>query len=137
MSDEMDVGCDLGATRHLPSHLPVEISRSMRADPITAVNEGPSQLKKILLTGLSCVEMAWISIMTLGREEVQIIPLTELLGYEPATLEPGGWSRRSATFCFLTRVLGREIISTSLNGRASSSPPRFDRLFSGRPRRRA
>jgi uncharacterized protein YegL len=59
----------------------------MRGEPIVAVNEGLQFLKSDLEDEPRAVESVWISVISFGRQARVEVPLTELMGFSPPTLQ--------------------------------------------------
>ncbi len=64
--------------RRLPVYLLLDVSGSMRGEPIAAVNEGVTTLIETLRMNPYALETAYISIITFNNDVQQVVPLTEL-----------------------------------------------------------
>jgi uncharacterized protein YegL len=99
--------------RRLPIYILIDTSRSMRGEPIRAVNSGLQMLKDVLLKDPYAVETAFVSIIEYNTEPRQVVPLTEVICYDPPTLEAGGWSAMGSALRLLDERLGQEILSNT------------------------
>ena len=64
--------------RRLPVYLVIDVSSSMRGEPIAAVNNGIDSLVNELRLDPYALETTCLSVITYGTEARQIVPLTEV-----------------------------------------------------------
>lgn len=72
--------------RKLPIYFLLDVSGSMRGEPIKAVNEGLRQLANSLRIDPYALETAFISVIQFNNTVEQIVPLTELYRFQPPEL---------------------------------------------------
>jgi len=77
--------------RRLPIYLLLDCSESMAGPAIDALNRGVRLLLDELMKNPLALETAYISIITFSRVARQIVPLTDILNFEPVplTIRPG------------------------------------------------
>jgi uncharacterized protein YegL len=101
---------DQTSIRRLPIYIVMDTSRSMRGEPIRAVNAGLQMLKETLLKDPYAVETAFVSIIEYNTEPRQVVPLTEVICFNPPPLEAGGWSAMGSALRLLDQRLDQEIL---------------------------
>ena len=95
--------------RRLPVYLLIDVSSSMRGEPIAAVNSGIDTLIKDLMRNPYALETAFISIITYGTEAQQIIPLTEVYKFRKPEIEAKGRSALGAGLELLCQCIDQEV----------------------------
>ena len=101
---------DQSNVRRLPIYIILDTSRSMRGEPIRAVNTGLQMLKDALLRDPYAIETAFVSLIEYNTEPRQVVPLTEVTGFNPPALEAGGWSAMGSALRLLDQRLDEEIL---------------------------
>jgi uncharacterized protein YegL len=76
--------------RRLPVYLLLDVSGSMRGEPIEAVQNGLQILISTLRQNPYALETAYLSVITFGQTVQQIIPLTELVHFQIPSLNAEG-----------------------------------------------
>lgn len=123
---------DQSSVRRLPIYIILDTSRSMRGEPIRAVNEGLQILKKTLLADPYAVETAFVSIIEYNTEPRQVVPLTEVTRFDPPPIEAGGWSAMGAALRLLDQRLEEEIRVNTDEHKGDYKPQVF-LMSDGRP----
>jgi len=118
--------------RRLPIYIILDTSRSMRGEPILAVNSGLQLLKDTLLKDPYAVETAFVSVIEYNTEPRQIVPLTEVISFNPPALEARGWSAMGAALRLLDQRLDEEILTNSEEQKGDYKPQVF-LMSDGRP----
>lgn len=77
--------------RRLPVYLVLDVSGSMRGDPIAGVNAGVGVLMSTLRKDPNALETAFVSVITFDDTARQVVPLTELVDFRmpPLTVDKG------------------------------------------------
>ena len=73
--------------RRLPVYLLLDVSGSMRGEPIEAVNQGIAILADTLRTDPYALETVYISLIVFNDKVEQIVPLVELYKFNAPILE--------------------------------------------------
>jgi uncharacterized protein YegL len=68
--------------RRLPVYFLLDTSGSMNGEPIQALNNALSGMINTLRSDAQALDSLWISIITYNREVKEIVPLTELVGFQ-------------------------------------------------------
>ena len=87
--------------RRLPVYIVIDISSSMRGEPIAAVNNGIDSLVKSLCSDPYALETTCISIITYSTEAKQIVPLTEVYKFQKPEIIAKGQSAMGAALNLL------------------------------------
>ena len=104
--------------RRLPVYIVIDISSSMRGEPIAAVNNGIDSLVQALCCDPYALETTCISIITYGTEAKQIVPLTEVYKFQKPEIIAKGQSAFGAALNLLCECIEKEVHKTQKKGRA-------------------
>lgn len=99
--------------RRLPVYLVIDISSSMRGEPILAVNNGIDSLFTSLRNDPYALETTYISIITYGTEAKQIVPLTEVYKLYKPEISAKGQSALGKALELLTECIKTEVHKTT------------------------
>ena len=119
-------------TRRLPVYLVLDCSESMAGPAIDAVNTGVKTLVDSLKGNPLALETAYLSVITFARKAEQIIPLTEVMHFEPPKLEVRAGSALGAAIRLLTECIRREVVQTTATTKGDYKPLVF-LLTDGQP----
>ena len=108
--------------RRLPVYLLLDVSGSMRGEPIAAVNQGVKMLADTLKTNPYALETAYLSLMTFNNVVEQIVPLTELYKFQPPVLEAKSGTYLGKAIKFLSAKAEKEIVKTSKETKGDWKP---------------
>ena len=76
--------------RRLPVYLLLDCSGSMSGEPIEAVRQGIDSLLSDLKGDPQALETAYLSVITFASSAQQVVPLTELMSFNPPELHASG-----------------------------------------------
>ena len=99
--------------RRLPVYIVIDISSSMRGEPIAAVNNGIDSLIQALCCDPYALETTCISIITYGTEAKQIVPLTEVYKFQKPEIIAKGQSAFGAALNLLCECIEKEVHKTT------------------------
>ncbi len=108
--------------RRLPVYLLLDVSGSMRGEPIEAVNQGVITLAKTLRTDPYALETAFISLITFNDNVKQVVPLTELYKFQAPTLEAKMGTYLGKALKFLSATAEAEIVKTTAEQKGDWKP---------------
>jgi uncharacterized protein YegL len=101
------------SSRRLPVYLVLDCSGSMSGDPIQAVNQGVKALVAELKSEPYAIETAYLSVITFESTAKQIIPLTELMTFQPPTLTANGGTSYGEALKLLAKCMDKEVQTAS------------------------
>lgn len=108
--------------RKLPVYIVIDISSSMRGEPIAAVNNGIASLLKELCCDPYALETTCISIITYGTEAKQITPLTEVYRFQIPEIVAKGQSALGAALNLLCECIDTEVRKTTKDRKGDWKP---------------
>lgn len=118
--------------RRLPVYLVLDVSESMAGPAIEAVNKGVQTLVDSLKNNPLALETAYLSVITFARKAEQVIPLTELMRFQPPKLSVRSGSALGAALKLLMASIKKEVIQTSATTKGDYKPLVF-LLTDGQP----
>ena len=95
--------------RRLPVYILVDTSGSMYGEPIEAVRNGLQVLISSLRQDPYALETAFISVITFDSEAEQIIPLTELMGFQMPDIQARGSTSLGEALVLLADKIAEEV----------------------------
>ncbi|MCI0654231.1 MAG: VWA domain-containing protein [Methylococcaceae bacterium] len=108
--------------RRLPVYLLLDTSYSMQGEPLQAVSNGVQMLASTLRQDPYALETVFISIITFDSESRQIVPLTDLISFQPPELKSQGATALGAALRLLAHKIGSEVIKTTPQRRGDWKP---------------
>lgn len=108
--------------RRLPIYLLLDVSGSMRGDPIASVNEGVRLLVKTLSADPYALETAFLSLITFNNKVEQVVPLTELYRFTAPELTAQFGTYLGKALKFLSTVAEKEIVRTTYETKGDWKP---------------
>lgn len=122
----------MSATRRLPIYLVLDVSESMAGPAIEAVERGVRMLVDSLKGDPTALETVYLSVITFAREAKQIVPLTELMHFQPPALSVRAGSALGAGLRLLTQCVKRDVVRTTPTTKGDYKPLVF-LLTDGQP----
>lgn len=95
--------------RRLPFYLLLDTSESMVGEPLNAVEQGLKLLCADLKNDPTAIETAWLSVITFSRHAHRILPLTEVLNFNPPKLTVGPGTCLGEALDLLVKALKTEV----------------------------
>ncbi len=118
--------------RRLPIYLLLDCSESMAGPAIEAVQNGVNAMVAELRGNPLALETAYLSVITFAREAKQVVPLTELLQFQPPKLSVRTGTAFGAALRLLLHCLKREVKKTTPTQKGDYKPLVF-LLTDGQP----
>lgn len=111
--------------RRLPVYILIDISSSMRGEPIEAVKVGISTLLSSLSQDPYALETVCLSIITYNSKAEQILPLTEVYKLQVPELVAKGRSAMGEALLLLSERIDNEIVKTTPEQKGDWKPLLF------------
>jgi len=99
--------------RKLPVYLVLDTSGSMSGEPIQAVENGMQMLVSALRQDPQALESAYLSVITFNSSVKQVVPLTELSGFQMPALIASGSTELGAALTLVTECAKREVAKST------------------------
>ena len=96
--------------RRLPVYLLLDCSGSMSGEPIEAVRQGINTLLSDLKGDPQALETAYLSVITFDSTAQQVVPLTELMSFNPPELHASGLTSMGGALRVLKDCVQRELL---------------------------
>lgn len=108
--------------RRLPVYLVLDVSGSMHGEPIAAVRNGMQMLVSTLRTDPYALETAYISVILFDGSARQAIPLTELMAFQPPTIDAGSTTSLGDALKVTKECIEREVSKTTAESKGDWKP---------------
>lgn len=108
--------------RRLPVYLVLDVSGSMHGEPIEAVRNGMQILASTLRTDPYALETAYLSVITFDGEARQVVPLTELVAFQPPQIDAGSTTALGAALRLTKECIEREVQRTTAEAKGDWKP---------------
>lgn len=108
--------------RRLPVYLVLDVSGSMHGEPIEAVRNGMQMLVSTLRTDPYALETAFLSVVTFDEKARQAVPLTELMAFQPPTIEAGSTTSLGDALKVVKECIEREVKKTTAEEKGDWKP---------------
>lgn len=108
--------------RRLPVYLVLDVSGSMMGEPIEAVRNGMQILASTLRTDPYALETAYLSVITFDSEARQVVPLTELVAFQPPNIDAGSTTSLGAALKLTRECIEREVQKTTADAKGDWKP---------------
>lgn len=108
--------------RRLPVYLVLDISGSMHGEPIEAVRNGMQMLVSTLRTDPYALETAFLSVIVFDEKARQVVPLTELVSFQPPTVEAGSTTSLGNALKVVKECIEREVKKTTAEEKGDWKP---------------
>ncbi|MDG5496022.1 VWA domain-containing protein [Niveispirillum sp. BGYR6] len=99
--------------RRLPVYLVLDVSGSMHGEPIEAVRNGMQMLVSTLRTDPYALETAYLSVIVFDSKARQVVPLTELMAFQPPTFDAGSTTSLGDALKVTKECIEREVKKTT------------------------
>ena len=99
--------------RRLPVYLVLDCSGSMTGEPIEAVKNGMQMLVSALRQDPQALESAYLSVVTFDSNARQVVPLTDLAGFQVPELNACGCTAMGEALTLLCDCAKREVIKST------------------------
>ena len=111
--------------RRLPVYLLLDVSGSMRGEPIEAVNQGIAIVADTLRTDPYALETVFISLIVFNDKVEQIVPLVELYKFNAPILEAKLGTYLGKAIKYLSAKVEEEVIKTTEENKGDWKPLAF------------
>jgi uncharacterized protein YegL len=118
--------------RRLPVYLLLDCSESMAGPAIEAVERGVQTLVSELQGNPLALETAYLSVITFAKQAKQVVPLTELIQFQPPKLSVRTGTSLGAAIKLLMECISRDVIKTTPTTKGDYKPLVF-LLTDGQP----
>jgi uncharacterized protein YegL len=118
--------------RRLPVYLLLDCSESMAGPAIEAVEKGVQTLVSELRGNPLALETAYLSVITFAKQAKQVVPLTELIQFQPPKLSVRTGTSLGAAIKLLMECIGRDVVKTTPTTKGDYKPLVF-LLTDGQP----
>jgi len=108
--------------RRLPIYLVLDVSGSMHGEPIEALRNGVQMLISTLRTDPYALETAHISVVTFDETARQVTPLTELMNFQPPTIEAGTTTSLGSALTLTKECIEKEVKKTTAEVKGDWKP---------------
>ncbi|MBF0239043.1 MAG: VWA domain-containing protein [SAR324 cluster bacterium] len=108
--------------RRLPVYLLLDVSGSMHGEPIEAVKNGLQMLISALRSDPQALEMAYLSVITFESVATQLIPLTDLLTFQPPLLNAGGGTSMGDALRLVKKCADMEVQKSTAESKGDWKP---------------
>ncbi len=99
--------------RRLPVYLVLDLSGSMHGEPIEAVRNGVQMVVSTLRSDPYALETAFLSVIAFDAQARQLTPLTEVVNFQPPTLEVGTTTALGDALRLTGECIEREVRKTT------------------------
>lgn len=108
--------------RRLPVYLVLDVSGSMHGEPIEAVRNGMQMLVSTLRTDPYALETAFLSVIVFDSTARQLVPLTELMSFQPPSIDAGSTTALGDALKVTKDCIEREVRKTTAEEKGDWKP---------------
>ncbi|SLM29414.1 tellurium resistance protein [Desulfamplus magnetovallimortis] len=99
--------------RRLPVYLLLDTSGSMSGEPVNALKNGVQLLASTLRQDPYALETVFVSVITFNTEAEQVVPLTDLITFQPPEINASGITSLGAALKLLSQKIKNEVAKTT------------------------
>ncbi len=108
--------------RRLPVYLVLDNSGSMHGEAIEAVKNGMQVLASTLRQDPYALETAFISVITFNTDAEQLVPLTDLVSFQPPDIRAQGVTSLGKALTLTAQKIHDEVVKTTPDRRGDWKP---------------
>ena len=108
--------------RRLPVYLVLDVSGSMHGEPIAAVRDGMQKAVSALRSDPYALETAYLSVIVFDEKARQLVPLTELMNFQPPNIEAGSTTSLGDALKVTKECIEREVKKTTSEEKGDWKP---------------
>ena len=108
--------------RRLPVYLVLDNSGSMHGEAIEAVKNGVQVLASTLRQDPYALETAFISVITFNTDAEQLVPLTDLVSFQPPDIRAQGITSLGRALTLTAEKINDEVVKTTPDRRGDWKP---------------
>ncbi|MDU9049032.1 MAG: VWA domain-containing protein [Candidatus Electrothrix sp. Rat3] len=108
--------------RRLPVYLVLDNSGSMHGEAIEAVKNGVQVLASTLRQDPYALETAFISVITFNTDAKQLVPLTDLVSFQPPDIRAQGITSLGRALTLTAEKINDEVVKTTPDRRGDWKP---------------
>lgn len=108
--------------RRLPVYLVLDVSGSMHGEPIEAVRNGMQMLVSTLRQDPYALETAHLSVIVFDEKARQLVPLTELMSFQPPQINAGTTTSLGDALKVTMECIEREVRKTTPDRKGDWKP---------------
>ncbi len=108
--------------RRLPIYILLDTSKSMEGEPIESVKVGLETLTTTLRSDPHALETAHISIITFGSRARQVVPLTDILSFQPPDIRAWGSTPMGGALSLVADRIRDEVRKSTPDQKADWKP---------------
>jgi uncharacterized protein YegL len=109
-------------TRRLPIYLLVDCSESMAGEAIEEAQRGVQTMVQALCDDPLAIETAYVSVITFAGHAKQVVPLTEILEFQPVRFRVQSGTALGAALRLLVKCLERDVQKTTATVKGDYKP---------------
>jgi len=99
--------------RRLPVYLLLDTSGSMSGEPIEQVKNGMQMLASGLRQDPYALETAYLSVITFDNTAKELMPLTELISFQPPPITASGGTSLGAALTLVAESASKNVVKTT------------------------
>jgi uncharacterized protein YegL len=109
-------------SRRLPVYLVIDVSGSMSGDPLQAVENGLRTFHSAVRSDPNALETAYVSVIIFSDNATQVVPLTDVISFQPPKLSVQGGTSYGNALTKLDQCLKADLVKSSPEVRGDYRP---------------